>query len=126
MEFLRSVAFQICSLFYICMLIFLYFSKKRIKTDETKIFSCLLICNLIGLFLDVSSVYTIAHIDKVPILNFVISKGYLIYLLTWITMFTYYIFILSKMGKEFTNRVVYINTIRKILYVCYFIFLILT
>ena len=118
MEFLRSVAFQICSLFYICMLIFLYFSKKRIKTDET--------CNLIGLFLDVSSVYTIAHIDKVPILNFVISKGYLIYLLTWITMFTYYIFILSKMGKEFTNRVVYINTIRKILYVCYFIFLILT
>lgn len=126
MEFLRSVAFQICSLFYVCMLIFLYFSKKRIKTDETKIFSCLLICNLIGLFLDVSSVYTIAHIDKVPILNFVISKGYLIYLLTWITMFTYYIFILSKMGKEFTNRVVYINTIRKILYVCYFIFLILT
>lgn len=126
MEFLRSVAFQICSLFYICMLIFLYFSKKRIKTDETKIFSCLLICNLIALFLDVSSVYTIAHIDKVPILNFVISKGYLIYLLTWITMFTYYIFILSKMGKEFTNRVVYINTIRKILYVCYFIFLILT
>lgn len=126
MEFLRSVAFQICSLFYICMLIFLYFSKKRIKTDETKIFSCLLICNLIGLFLDVSSVYTIAHIDKVPILNFVISKGYLIYLLTWLTMFTYYIFILSKMGKEFTNRVVYINTIRKILYVCYFIFLILT
>lgn len=122
MEFLRTVAFQICSLFYICMLIFLYFSKKRIKTDETKIFSCLLICNLIGLFLDILSVYTIAHMDKVPILNFVVSKGYLIYLLTWITMFTYYIFILSKMGKDFNNR----NKIRKTLYVCYFIFLILT
>lgn len=126
MEFLGSIIFQICSLFYICMIIFLYFSKKRIKTDETQIFSSLLICNLVGLILDISSVYTIARIDKIPIINFFVSKGYLIYLLTWISLFTYYIFILAKMDKKTTDQSIYLSKVKKIIYIGYFIFFFLT
>lgn len=125
MRFLRSVSFQIGSLFYICMLIYLYFSKKRIKTDETKIFSYLLICNFIGLLLDIFSVYTIANMNKFSFLNLVISKGYLIYLLTWITLFTYYIFVLSKMEQNHDSRGIYMKKVRKVLYACYLIFFLL-
>ena len=125
-NFLKSIAFQICSLFYICMLIFLYFSKKRIKTEETSIFSYLLICNLIGLILDIFSVFTISHMEKIPVLNFLISKGYLIYLLTWISIFTYYIFVLSKMNNTNSHIKEYIYKVKKKLVIWYCIFLVLT
>lgn len=100
MEFLKSVAFQVCSFFYVLMLMFLYFSKKRIRTDENRIFTVLLVCNFIGLLLDVFSIVTISYIKEIPIINYFVSRGYLIYLLTWITLFTFYIFVISKNGQE--------------------------
>ena len=93
---LSSVYFQLLSLFYILMTIFVFFSKKRIDSLENKIFKYLLITNGIGLILDILSVYTIKYKNDMPILNYFVTKFYLVYLLTWISGFTIYIFALTK------------------------------
>ena len=54
-----------------------------------------MITNLIGVILAIGSYFTIVNIDKYPIFNVIVSKGYIVYLLTWITLFSVYIFAIS-------------------------------
>lgn len=89
-----SLYFQICSLFYIVLLMIIFFSKDKIKSKENKIFSILIVSNFIGLLLDLTSTYMALTDVNNPLLNF-ISKLYLVYLLTWISLFTFYTFVIS-------------------------------
>ena len=52
-----SLYFQICSLFYIVLLMVIFFSKDKIKSKENKIFSILIVTNFVGLLLDLASTY---------------------------------------------------------------------
>ena len=75
--------YTVCSLFYSLLLNGVYFSKKRLKTIENKIFERIMVTNLIGVLLALGSYYTILNENKFPILNIGVSKGYIIYLLLW-------------------------------------------
>ena len=72
------------SVFYSLLLITVFFSKKRLKTLENKIYSMLIICNFIGLILAIMCYYTVLYNDIVPMLNFIISRLYLIYLVSYL------------------------------------------
>ena len=95
-----SVCFQFISLVYIFLLIIVYFSKKRFNSLENRIYMILIITNMIGLILDISSVYTIVHMDSIPMINSIITKLYLMYLITWITLLTLYIIVISLDDKK--------------------------
>ena len=125
-----SIFFQICSLFYISLLLIIYFSKKRLGTVENKIYIILAVTNLIGLILDISSVYTISNMSRYPILNKFVSKAYLVYLLSWMFLFTIYVFIISTNKKSDKNKTeLHLSDYKNKVYpatILYFIFLILT
>ena len=125
-----SIFFQICSLFYISLLLIIYFSKKRLGTVENKIYIILAVTNLIGLILDISSVYTISNMSRYPILNKFVSKAYLVYLLSWMFLFTIYVFIISTNKKIDKNKTeLHLSDYKNKVYpatILYFIFLILT
>ena len=87
--------FTLTSLFYICLLTIVYFSKKRLKTPENIIFSLLILTNLVGVVLAIMCYFTITNIAIMPKINTFVSKAYLFYLLTWITLFTEYIVVIS-------------------------------
>lgn len=98
-----SLYFQIASLAYILLLVFIFFSKKRLKTVENKIYSYLIVINLIGVILDILSTY-IAIVDvNYPLLN-IISKFYLMYLILFLLTFTAYALILSKNDIDESKR----------------------
>lgn len=98
-----SLYFQIASLAYILLLVFIFFSKKRLKTVENKIYSYLIVINLIGVILDILSTY-IAIVDvNYPLLN-IISKFYLMYLILFLLTFTAYALILSKFDIDESKR----------------------
>ena len=97
-----SLYFQICSLFYIILLMVIFFSKDKIKSKENKIFSILIVTNFIGLLLDLASTYMALTDVNNPLLNF-ISKLYLVYLLTWISLFTFYTFVISYSKNNSTE-----------------------
>lgn len=93
--------FTIYSLFYSLLINIVYFSSKRLRSIENKIFEKIMLTNFVGVLLAIGSYFTIKNIDRFELLNTFVSKGYIIYLLTWLTLFSVYIFVISiKDGKD--------------------------
>lgn len=105
---MSSLYFQICSLFYIVLLNVTFFSKKRLQSLENKLFSYMIVTNLLGIILDIISTY-LAIINANYTLLIIFCKSYLVYLLIWITLMTAYIYVISvngfkKKSKERTKN----------------------
>ena len=115
--------FTIYSLFYSLLINIVYFSSKRLRSIENKIFEKIMLTNFVGVLLAIGSYFTIKNIDRFELLNTFVSKGYIIYLLTWLTLFSVYIFVISiKDGKDKKSAV---NKIINLFGILYLIFLII-
>ncbi len=97
--------FSVVSLFYSILLTIIFFSKERLITLENKVYSWAIIANLIGIILAISSYFLILRVDELPIINIIIAKGYLIYLLSYISILTLYVLLISsnKLKEEKSN-----------------------
>ena len=97
----NSMFFTICSLFYSILLICIFFSKKRINLFENKIYSCLIIVNFLGIIVEIAcSQFILIYGMQHEFLSICIGKAYLMYLITWITLFTMYIVVISTKNIE--------------------------
>ena len=115
--------FTIYSLFYSLLINIVYFSSKRLRSIENKIFEKIMLTNFVGVLLAIGSYFTIKNIDRFELLNTFVSKGYIIYLLTWLTLFSVYIFVISiKEGRDKKSEV---NKIINLFGILYLIFLII-
>lgn len=64
------VKLQVCCLILLLFICGIYFSGKRKRSREHKMFVALLICVAVDLLVDMSTVYTVNHLERVsPILN---------------------------------------------------------
>ena len=107
---MNLILLQITSLIYIILLNIFYFSKKHISNIENKIFKYLLISNMIGLIIELGCFYTVSHMDIIPTLNIIITKLLLVYYLWFISIYTYYVFVIAykddkKETKSFLNNI---------------------
>ena len=121
---MNSILIQICSFLYISLLLFVYFSKKRLNVLENKIYILMMISNFFGLIFDVASIFTIKSMDKIPLINMIVAKIYLLYLLTFMFLFTIYIFTISL--KDKTKGKIRIKKFIKYSSIIYCIFIIIT
>lgn len=101
----NGIFFSIISLCYCILIILIYFFKKRIESEENKVYGVLLITTLIGLLIEVfPSTYAIRVLltDHYS-LSILILKSILVYFIIWISIFTYYIGLISsrKEGKKY-------------------------
>ncbi len=101
-----AISFIILSIFYSLFLNISSYQKKYVPTIDTKLFYKMLTINFIGLILELLCYVSISkgHINIAQILN----RGYLIYLLTFISLFNMYtIYLFYKINhykKEETNK----------------------
>ena len=112
-----GMSFTLCSCFYGFLLSINFFTKKRIKSIETNLYGLLIITNLIGTILGVSCNYTIRNMDVIPIINIITSKALLVYYLTWITLFSIYIFLIGKSKEKNSRYIKFVYTIFSILFI---------
>ncbi len=122
---MNSIFFQILSLIYMLLLIILFFSKKRIHTIENKLFKILMISNLTGLLLDIIT-YFVALNNTLELIAMVLCRFILIYYLTWIILFTLYIYVISFgiTYNNFDNKKY--SIIKKLLFIVYCISFVLS
>ena len=92
-----AISFTVCSLFFSLLLTIVYFSKKRLDIIENKLYSLLIVINLIGLIIHILCGIITPLLDG-DINSIIFSKLYLGYLITWILLFMLYIFVVSKKG----------------------------
>ena len=90
-----SLAFSVSCLSFLIILAIFYFSKKKIVSIDNKIYTALLITNLVGIFMDVLGFFSFRQFGNDFILNIIISKVYLIYYLTYMFIFFLYIYNVS-------------------------------
>ena len=115
--------FTVYSLFYSLLINIVYFSSSRLRSIENKIFEKIMLTNFVGVLLAIGSYFTIKNIDRFELLNTFVSKGYIVYLLTWLTLFSVYIFVISiKEGKDKRSEA---NKIINLFGILYLIFLII-
>lgn len=91
----------IASFIYNFLIIFVYFSKARLKTRETNLYSLMLIINIIGVALEFLCIFFASRMTATgemvqeSLATNIIARTYLIYLLVWISAFTVYVYSIS-------------------------------
>ena len=114
---MNMIWLQISSLTFLMILLFVYFSKERLNSLENKTFKTIMITNVIGIVIEIFCFMTVTYIEKVPILNSIVTKLLLVYYLIYILLFTFYVFIISykkidsvKTKKYYKNVTVFCIT----------------
>lgn len=104
-----SIVFSLSSFFYISLIATIYFTKRRVRNSENKIYSLLIISNLIGLLSEVLTAYSNKLFPGMPFIQTILLRIINIYFLTWIMLFTYYVCIISgRSSKKVRNKMLII------------------
>ena len=89
------------SFFYIILLMVVYFSKARVKNEENRIYSSLLKCNFFGLISAIACYFSVLHYDELGVINYIVSRLYLLYLVAFIFFFfTYLLVVVSRNSAD--------------------------
>ncbi len=89
-ELSSGIFFPLCAIPFSILLIYLFFFKGYIDSKETKIYRVLIISNLIGLISELMCTFATLELGGFPTVQGLIYKSYLMYLIVWISTFTYY------------------------------------
>lgn len=90
-----GISFTMCSFFFVLLLTIVFFTKKALPTLENKIYSLIVLTSLFGTMIGIPCYFFMKDYQIFGQLNLVTSKAYLVYLVTWITLFTLYIIVIS-------------------------------
>ncbi|MBO4337083.1 MAG: response regulator [Lachnospiraceae bacterium] len=102
MEYILSIRGQIACMCIILYIVSTYYSSKRINSLSHKLFSALLVLSVVNLIFDMVTVYTVNHVDTVPLpvnrICHVIFVGSMAAVLYVVFM---YVYTIAYKGKEF-------------------------
>ena len=107
-------SFTLLSLVYIILLTIVYFSKPRAKNLETKIYSYIVMTCLIGCIVSLGTYYFMFHIDMYPILNEIFARSYLLFVLTYTSLVSYYVLAISindKLSDEKKEKYIFYSKV---------------
>ena len=104
-----SVSFSICCFFFLIVISLAYFPKEKVNNIDNKIYSTLLITNIIGIIIDILGFIFFKLYGSENILNIIISKVYLIYFLTYVYILFIYIFSITFLDlKKYIKKMNYV------------------
>lgn len=90
-----GIFFPLSAIPFSILIMFLFFKKEHIQNIETRLYKVLIITNFIGLILELLCTYASSIYETNPLLSDIIYKSYLVYLLCWTAVFTYYVYKVS-------------------------------
>lgn len=91
--------FPICALPFSALIAIVFFFKKHVESVETKLYGWLIITNFIGLIIEILCSFAATIYDVHTFVSTFILKTYLVYLITWLTLFLVYIYKISHTGQ---------------------------
>ena len=122
MNFNPNILIMGCSLFYIVLLFINFLVEKRTLNKENKIFFILIICSLIGVILDICQVIGFNYIGIDSLFTSLVTKGFLLYLVSWAIFFSFYTVYVSTSLIEIKKKGIKIyNNLRIVIYAIYVI-----
>ncbi len=110
-----------CSLVYSLILILVYFKKEHINSNETKVFSTMLVLNFFGLVCELCCALLGNFYDPSPILCKITTKVYMIYLLTFLLYMTLYIYVVCYASNNNNLNEEHYQFLKKISIIIYLV-----
>lgn len=90
-----NVVLSSCCLIFLTIVAVVYFSKKRMENADNKIFTAMIITNLIGILIDMIGYISFEKFSHTALINKCISKIYVIYFLTYVFCLFIYVYNLT-------------------------------
>lgn len=90
--------FPTCALCFSILLNIVYFSKRRLKNVENKLYQFLVISNLFALLFEYAC--TFVSLNYIPFFSDLVLKTYLLLLLVWICTFSIYMIYITKKDHQ--------------------------
>jgi len=113
-----SLAFLTITVLYSLVVNIIFFYKKHIDTEETKIFGKMLVTNLIGIMLEILCIVFLNTLGKDNIITIIINRTFLVYFIVILYLFSNYVintsYLLGESKNERVNKVLKKST--KIVY----------
>ena len=91
-----GIFFPICAIPFSLLILILFFNKEHVNNFETKLYKVLIVLNFLGLIIEILCTYASLIYNDYPYISNFIYKSYLIYLLYWTGLFTFYIYKISN------------------------------
>src|SRR5690625_4789523 len=104
MNFNPNILIMGCSLFYIILLFINFLVEKRTLNKENKIFFVLIVCSLIGVVLDICQVIGFNYVVLDSLFTSLVTKGFLLYLVSWAIFFAIYTIYVSTSLLEIKEK----------------------
>ena len=115
-----NIFFQVSALMHIMVTAIIYFTKQKQKTIENYAFRSLIIFEIATLLVDISSIVLGIYL-KSSSLNSIIGKVYLCGVVSWMIMYTYYLYIITHpqnktrlLMEDNSNSKIFINDMKRI------------
>ncbi len=100
----NSMAFSICALIFLVLILITYISKKKFKKTENHVYAFMLWLTVLLLIIEISAVFTMSIRNKIPIINEILCRGYILFSIIWVISFTFYVLSLSDKRAETLKR----------------------
>lgn len=97
-----SILILSASLFYVLLIAFLFFTKERVDSHETRIYSALLIIDIFGIIIDIMGIFSHLYLSDTNLFRWAIVKFYLLFLLIVTYLLTIYIYFSTKKNPNKT------------------------
>ena len=105
MLFFNNIRFQIAAAAVLIIIIFDYLRNPHLKLMSTNAFRAILICTVCNLMLDISTVYTVTHLDTVPPqLNRFLHQLFIASVIMVLFFNFLYVLILNRNQERLTKR----------------------
>lgn len=105
MLFFNNIRFQIAAAAVLIIIIFDYLRNPHLKLMSTSAFRAMLICTVCNLMLDISTVYTVTHLDTVPPqLNRFLHQLFIASVIMVLFFNFLYVLILNRNQERLTKR----------------------
>ncbi len=105
-----SMGFTICALVFLFLVTIMYLSKKKFKNLENNIFGFMLIFTMFLLVLEIVCVITMKNRDKIPVLNEILCRGYILGAIIWATCLIVYLWSLGTKNPKRTKTILTITS----------------
>lgn len=103
MKYTISLAFLTITFLYSLILNIMFFTKKHIDTNETRIFGQIVVTNFFGIILESLCIMFLNVFGNENSVTIIINKAFLVYFLTIMYLFTKYVINVSRLSKVNTK-----------------------
>ncbi len=98
-----SIGFTICALVFTALVGFMYLSKKKFKNLENNIYAFMLLLTIVLLVLEIVCVGTMNIRSKIPLLNEILCRGYILGSIIWVMCLIIYVWSLGNKNSVKKN-----------------------